>query len=130
MKLNRTAQSIIPALQQASHMAQAGSWQVVQQICRQVLEAIAVAEPGVIQYEKSIGGYRIRVHHQAGYDTWGFHFRWLSDAAEYVALLNEIGFEWENEEMSDQFIIDVLEEEKNDEIQIEKAEWLERMSQW
>lgn len=128
--LKLTPKDIIDTLHKAEHYADTQSWGVVQQLCRQVLEAIAASEgyTGMIQYERSTAGYRVRiVNKPTGYTTWGFHFRWLSDAAEYVAMLQEIGYDWESEELSQSFAQDLMAEEKNDVTQLEKAEWYEHL---
>jgi len=134
MELN--PQSVIKTLRDAEHSAATGNWYQVQQGCRQVLEAIA-KDPnyaGVIQYEQDSIGYRVRLHHgpaNAGYDTWAFQFRWVSDIAEFVVFLQELGYEWDGQTKyrnagEEQLALALLAEERNDELQLEKAEWLER----
>jgi hypothetical protein len=136
MELN--PQAVIKTLRDAEHSAANGNWYQVQQGCRQVLGAIAKdpSYAGVIQceFDKAMGGHRIRIHHgpaEAGYDTWAFHYRWASDAAEFAVFLQELGYEWDAQtkyrnEGEEQLALALLAEERNDELQLERAEWLER----
>lgn len=120
-------QRVIQRLSAARSAALEGSWMVVQSECRQVLEAIA-KDPqyaGVIQWEHDSLGERIRIHHQT-YNTWGFHFRWIEDAFEYLQMLQELGYEWESDEMADNFYKTLEAYNNNLELQAERAEWLER----
>lgn len=124
---------ITETLVSAVHHSRQQDWLVVQQLCRQVLEAIA-KDPryyGKIQYNNELGAHHVNLSHAARYCVWGFHFRWASHAVEYAAFLQELGYEWD-QDISDRnkgeeaLALALLDEEKNDEIALAKAEALER----
>ena len=121
-------QKAIQILQGVAAAVSTNSLGVAQTECRKLLVMINRERPGVVQYERSTTGYRLRVHHgplDGGYDTWGFQFRWVEDALEWLGYLQELGYEWENDAMAEQLAHDVLAEQKNDDEMLERANWIE-----